>query len=196
MDCFKYILPYLGSLSSVCQCLNKTWFILLGRNLYLATCSSENDFSSCFGTWFSKVLRLCQGDTEHHTSSWSSKGGVKSLSTSMIRHFVTALKLFYQKELLFSWHLLCVSLSLLCRLFLPSFCNRKKFDPGVMVTNPFEPWHYSFSYHQKPSMELQLSIISLLFSHILWHMGLKVPVYYCTETQEMAFTLKSFWRKE
>lgn len=33
------------------------------------------------------------------------QGGVKSLSTSTIRHSVSVLKLFYQKELLFSWHL-------------------------------------------------------------------------------------------
>lgn len=103
--------------------------------------------------------------------------GVKSFSTSTTRHFVTVLKLFYQKELLFSWHLLHVSLSLLCRLFLPSFCNMRKFDPRVMVTNPFEPCHCSFSYHRQPSVELQLSIIWLLFSYVLWHMGLKAQVY-------------------
>lgn len=146
----------------MCQCLNKTWFILLGRNLCLATCISENYFFSWFGTRFSEVLSLWKGvlSTLHPAEV---QGGVNSLSTSMIRHFVTVLKLFYQKELLFSWHLLHVSLSVLCRLFLPSFCNTRKFDPGVMVTNPFKPRHCSFSYHEKLSVELQLSIILVLF---------------------------------
>lgn len=128
------------------------------------------------------MLSLCKGVLSMlHPAEV--QGGVNSLSTSMIRHFVTVLKLFYQKELLFSWHLLHVSLSVLCRLFLPSFCNTRKFDPGVMGTNPFKPRHCSFSYHQKPSVELQLSIILVLFFIYSMIRGLESSsAYYCSAT--------------